>query len=98
MTPEELPRGRAIAVSAQQAREARAAIDTGTSISAAARALGVSRAALNRALDREHLSNKDVFAETAAMKLQVARMQAELEQLRSWRDQALATAPHPGAR
>lgn len=98
MLPEELPRGRRAVVTAEQIQQGRAMMDAGASMAAAARALGVSRASLNRGLNRLHLSTRDVLAETAAMKLQVARMQAELEQLRSWRDQALATAPHPGAR
>ncbi len=88
MTPEVLRRGRAVAVTTEQARQARAIIDTGVSVAAVARGLSVSRAALTRALDRNHLSNKDIFAETAAMKLQVDTMQAELEQLRSRRDSA----------
>jgi transposase-like protein len=73
-------------VTPEQIQLARQMIDMGTSISAAARALGVSRASLNRGLDRLHLSNRDVKAETAAMKLQLAAQADELEQLRAWRD------------
>lgn len=74
--------GRISSVTTDQVRQARALIDAGGSISSAARTLGLSRASLNRALDREHLSNRD-------MKAQVAAMKAELTALHAW----LASAP-----
>lgn len=75
--------GRGSIVTSEQALQARQMMDDeGVSISEAARRLGVSRASLNRGLDREHLSNRDVKAEVAAMK-------AELTALRAW----LASAP-----
>lgn len=81
------PRGPAPTVTAAQVQVARQMIDSeGASISEAARRLGVSRSTLNRGLNRAHLSNRDMAAEVAAMKL-------ELELLRAWRDMMVMSAP-----
>jgi hypothetical protein len=56
VTPEQVPQARQLMD------------DEGASISEAARMLNVSRASLNRALDREHLSNRDTRAELAKLR------------------------------
>lgn len=79
-------RGPIPTVTAEQARQARAIIDAGGSVSSAARTLNISRSSLVRSLNRENLANKDVKAEIAALK-------AELTELRQWRDMTVAFAP-----
>lgn len=83
-------RGPVPTVTPEQVRQARLLIDAGGSISSAARTLNLSRSSLVRAMGREHLTNKDVKAETAAMKLRLDAAEAELTELRAWRDKMMA--------
>ena len=93
MRPAELPRGIVRATTDEQVLRAREMLDEGASMAAAARELGVTRSALNRGLERMHLTNHEVMSQVTTMKLEAATMQAELESLRAWRDMMLASAP-----
>lgn len=76
--------GRVPVVTLAQAQRARRKMDfEDVSMAEAARALGVHRSALWRALDRHGLSNKDVYVNPMAMKLQLDDMKVELAELRA---------------
>lgn len=76
MATTELRRGPRIRVTPEQAQQAREAMNAGATMAAAARALGVSRAALGRSLRREHLTTEEVLTEVSAMRAELARLHA----------------------
>lgn len=82
---EELRPGRPSTVSPEQVRQAREAMDAGATMAAAARALGITRSSLNRAIDRERLANRRMLSEATAMKV-------ELTELRAFRDKYYSMA------
>jgi len=75
--------GRAPSLTPEQVRQARAMIDSGTSVSETAEILGTSRASIYRGFDREHVSHRHLMAELAKYRSAVEAAQQAFDQVLS---------------